>query len=295
MSGSDGNPCFCIRRLAGWRAVANPSERGGRPSGGPDGRGGGIPVIRALLVLILFVVVTVLVLSDIHPTTKTPSGSAAPPTTTTTTTKSAHPPPPTTTTTIPPSKVPVLVANASGINGAAAAVSSQLQPGGWDLLPPTNASTRSRRRTCTTWPGSSRSGPHRLVAAAPGHLGGSVHHRGADQLHRHGRGGGGRRPRARRQDHCRPPQRPPQVERRPTVASRSGDGPLPSPDARRSLRRCWRSRPARPSSPTTTGRCRRSSPIPARPEPSKVLPICWPTWPGGSASWPSSRAGRRRS
>ena len=98
-------------------------------------------MVRALLVLVLFVVVTVLVLSDIHPTsTKATPASASGATTTTTTTKSTHPPP--TTTTIPPSKVPVVVANASGISGAAAAISAQLQPHGWALLPPTNASTQ---------------------------------------------------------------------------------------------------------------------------------------------------------
>lgn len=139
---SDGNACFCFRRLAGWRAVATPSEHG-RPSGGPGGRGGGIPVFRAFIVLVLFVVVTVLVLSEIHPnTTKAVAGSASGATTTTTTTpkKSTHSS--TTTTTIAPSKVPVLVANAAGVNGAAAAVSAQLKPGGWALLPPTNASAQ---------------------------------------------------------------------------------------------------------------------------------------------------------
>ena len=139
--GPNGNACFCIRLLAGWRAVANPSEHGGRPSGDPGGRGGGIPVVRALLVLVLFVVVTVLVLSEIHPTTtKAVSGSASVSTTTTTRSHPAHHSTTTTTTTTPPSKVHVLVANASGVNGAAAAVSAQLKPAGWALLPPTNAS-----------------------------------------------------------------------------------------------------------------------------------------------------------
>ncbi len=100
-------------------------------------------MIRALLVLVLFVVVTVVVLSDIHPTTtKAVAGSATGPTTTSTTVRhSTHPT--TTTTTVPPSKVPVLVANAAGISGAAAAVSAQLRPGGWALLPPTNASAQA--------------------------------------------------------------------------------------------------------------------------------------------------------
>ena len=122
-----GNACFCIPRLAGWHAVANPSEHDSRPSGGPGGRDGGIPVVRALIVLVVFVAVTVLVLSE-HPSRRRPkraSGPTAGPTTTTTT-KPTHPT--TTTTTIAPSKVPVLVANASGVTGAAAAISAQLKP-----------------------------------------------------------------------------------------------------------------------------------------------------------------------
>jgi hypothetical protein len=99
-------------------------------------------VVRALLVLVLFVVVTVLVLSEIHPaTTKAASGSASESTTTTIQSKPAHHSTTTTTTTTPPGNVPVLVANASRVNGAAAAVSAQLKPAGWALLPPTNAST----------------------------------------------------------------------------------------------------------------------------------------------------------
>ena len=105
---------------------------------------------RAVIVLILFVAATVLVLSDIHPSaSKTPPASAAVTTTTTkssTTTKPSHSsktahPPPTTTTTVPPSKVPVLVANGSGITGAAAALSARIQASGWDMLPPTNATS----------------------------------------------------------------------------------------------------------------------------------------------------------
>jgi cytoskeletal protein RodZ len=97
--------------------------------------------VRALLVLILFVVVTVLVLSEIHPTTtKAASEPASVSTTTTTPSNHTHHSTTTTTTTTPPSKVPVVVANASGINGAAAAVTAQLKPDGWALLPPTNAS-----------------------------------------------------------------------------------------------------------------------------------------------------------
>ncbi len=73
-------------------------------------------------------------------TTTTTGATRATGATTTSTTKPAHPAP--TTTTVPPSRVPVLVANASGVTGAAAAVSNQLQPGGWSLLPPVNATAR---------------------------------------------------------------------------------------------------------------------------------------------------------
>lgn len=120
--------------------MANPSEHDSRPSGGPGGSNGGIPVVRALIVLVVFVAVTALALSKLHPTpTKAASGPTAG-STVTTTTKPAHPT--TTTTTIAPSKVPVLVANASGVTGAAAAVSAELKPAGWALLPPADASAQ---------------------------------------------------------------------------------------------------------------------------------------------------------
>jgi hypothetical protein len=86
------------------------------------------------------VAITVLVLSEIHPAaTKTAAGSTASTTaiTTTTTTRPTHPT--TTITTTPPNKVPVVVANASGVTGAAAKISTQLATGGWDLLAPVNA------------------------------------------------------------------------------------------------------------------------------------------------------------
>jgi hypothetical protein len=96
--------------------------------------------MRALIVLVVFVAVTVLALSKLHPaSTKAAPGSATR-ATSTSTTRPAHPT--TTTTTIAPSKVPVLVANASGVTGAAAAISAQLKPAGWDLLPPADASAQ---------------------------------------------------------------------------------------------------------------------------------------------------------
>jgi hypothetical protein len=87
------------------------------------------------------VAITVLVLSEIHPAaTKTAAGSTATTTTTTTVTTTTRPThPTTTTTTTPPNKVPVVVANASGVTGAAAKISTQLATGGWDLLAPVNA------------------------------------------------------------------------------------------------------------------------------------------------------------
>jgi hypothetical protein len=85
-------------------------------------------------VLVLFVVATVLLLHVVHPVTTAATSASGPTPSTTTTTR---PPPPTTT--IPSPRVPVMVANASSVAGAAAAVSKELEPHGWDLLPPVNA------------------------------------------------------------------------------------------------------------------------------------------------------------
>lgn len=115
--------------------MANPPTSS-EPPAGQAGGGNQFPLVRALLVLVVFVVSTVLLLGALHPRTVA-SVSAI---TTTTTTTPSHPA--STTTTVPPNKVPVLVANASGVAGAAAAVSNQLQPGGWNLLPPVNATAR---------------------------------------------------------------------------------------------------------------------------------------------------------
>lgn len=93
-------------------------------------------MIKAAVVLVAFVVTTVLVLGVIHPTTT--SGTSSGPAVSTTTAPS-HP---ATTTTTAPSGVPVLAANASGVPGAAGAVTTQLQTSGWDMVPPVNASVR---------------------------------------------------------------------------------------------------------------------------------------------------------
>jgi hypothetical protein len=123
--------------------VADTSDSDGQPSGDSGWRAGGFPILRACIVLVLFVAATVVVLSELHPTSnKSGSGTASAVTSSTSTTrpttkKSTHST--TTTTTIPPNKVPVVVANASGVTGAAATISTQLEAGGWDLLPPVNA------------------------------------------------------------------------------------------------------------------------------------------------------------
>jgi LytR cell envelope-related transcriptional attenuator len=128
-------------------------EHGGRSSERPPRTGAGPVAGRALAVLALFVVVTATLLGGIHPVTASnalaPSTSSAPPSsvpsstassTGTTHRSSTTTAPPATT---PPNKIPVLVANGSGATGAAGTVSNQLQVGGWDMLPPVNASARA--------------------------------------------------------------------------------------------------------------------------------------------------------
>ncbi len=109
-------------------------------------------MVKAGIVLAAFVVVTILLLGVIHPATATSvagppataaatsSGATA---TTAATSRTTAPPRSTgSTTTIAPSKVSVLVANASGVTGAAAAVTAELRPGGWTMEPPVNASAK---------------------------------------------------------------------------------------------------------------------------------------------------------
>jgi hypothetical protein len=98
-------------------------------------------------VLALFVASTVLLLGVIHPSTSASSSGGSSAATSvatganssTTTTKPNPNHSASTTTTVPPSRVPVVVANASGVSGAAADVTAELRPGGWNLLAPTNA------------------------------------------------------------------------------------------------------------------------------------------------------------
>lgn len=130
--------------------MPTPPESDGTPSDGPLERG--LPAVKAGIVLAIFVVVTVLLLGVIHPATATPATGSATATTagsTGATATTAAPPRSTTpthstspTTTVAPSKVSVLVANASGVTGAAAAVTAELKPGGWTMEPPVNASEK---------------------------------------------------------------------------------------------------------------------------------------------------------
>ncbi|MGH9078858.1 MAG: LytR C-terminal domain-containing protein [Acidimicrobiales bacterium] len=108
---------------------------------------------RAGLVLAAFVLATILLLGVIHPSAaKSAAGSApgpavSPATGSTTSTAASHASRTPThstspTTTVAPSTVSVLVANASNVTGAAAAVSNELRPGGWNLESPVNASAK---------------------------------------------------------------------------------------------------------------------------------------------------------
>jgi LytR cell envelope-related transcriptional attenuator len=132
--------------------VANRSEHEHRTPEGSGARGRGVPAGRALVVLVLFVLIALLALSQIHTgsskaasqtTSQTGSGSGSTatttPTTPTTTPKSGHHTT-TTTTTIPPNTVHVTVFNASEVNGVAKDVSNELHSAGWNVGAPTNAS-----------------------------------------------------------------------------------------------------------------------------------------------------------
>jgi hypothetical protein len=127
--------------------VDDPSEFDEQPSAHSGGQGGAFPIGRAAIVLVMFVLATVLLLRVIHPSATTSATGSATTSATgsaSTTPSTTHQATPTTTTTSahPPSSVPVLVANASGVSGAAATVTNQLQVGGWALQPPVNASAQ---------------------------------------------------------------------------------------------------------------------------------------------------------
>lgn len=103
-----------------------------------------LPLGRALSLLALFALAVVLLLGTVHPTEATTTATAAKVTSPEAKPKSAPPKETTTTTTIPAnrSNVQVLVANAAGVAGAAAAVRNQLQVQGWNMQAPTNATAQ---------------------------------------------------------------------------------------------------------------------------------------------------------
>jgi hypothetical protein len=130
-----------VGRLTG---VDDPSAPDPHP---PERSGPRVPIDRAVILLGLFVLAAVLLLGQLKTPTPAASGSAAAETTTTvagspTTTHPGHATT-TTTTTSPLAKaknnVPVLVANASGKAGAAAAITNELQLAGWNVQAPINA------------------------------------------------------------------------------------------------------------------------------------------------------------
>jgi len=149
-SGPRGRECLLILPAVGrLQGVDDPSAPDATK---PPRSGHRLPVDRAVILIGLFVLATVLLLGQIHtPTSATsaapgPSGSSATTSPTTPTTAPASPTttaaPHTTTTTAPkvkPSNVPVLVANASGKPGAAASITNELQVAGWNVQAPINA------------------------------------------------------------------------------------------------------------------------------------------------------------
>ena len=120
----------------------NSSESDEQRSARARGQSGAFPVARAAVVLVAFVVTTVLLLGVIHPTKVTTASGPTTPTTAAAHQSGHHPSTTTTSTTHPPSTVPVLVANASGVTGAAGTMTSQLQVGGWNMQPPVDATAR---------------------------------------------------------------------------------------------------------------------------------------------------------
>jgi hypothetical protein len=115
--------------------MTDTSAYGEEPQPPLDGPDEGPPIGRAVVLLIVFVVVTALLVGIVnrHPTASTATTATTAPSSTSTTAPSS------TTTTTPPGKVPVLVANGSGATNAATTFSNQLQTAGWNMLPPVNA------------------------------------------------------------------------------------------------------------------------------------------------------------
>lgn len=121
--------------------MTSPSDHGGPVSSRPAGAGGQLPVGRAATLLILFIIITAVLLGQVHPAK--PAGSAAAPTTSTSTPTTV--PATSTTTTVaatPPGQVAVLSANGSSVAQAATTLANQLHAIGWNTLPPVNATAQ---------------------------------------------------------------------------------------------------------------------------------------------------------
>jgi hypothetical protein len=120
------------------------------------------------IVLILFIIVTAVLVGQLHPgssaepsssgstttTSATTSTTAAGGAATTTTTRSGTGSRTTTTsTTVPPASVAVLVANGSSVTGAATKVATQLHANGWNTLTPVNSTADVTSTTVYYAPG----------------------------------------------------------------------------------------------------------------------------------------------
>ena len=108
--------------------MSNLSDPGESSSAPPPGPGSSLPIGRTAIVLILFVIVTAVLVEQLHPTS---SSTTATTTHGTTATKGKST---TSTTTPPPASVGVLVANGSNVAGAATKVATELKANGWNTL-----------------------------------------------------------------------------------------------------------------------------------------------------------------
>jgi LytR cell envelope-related transcriptional attenuator len=126
----------------------------------------GISLTKALIVLAVFVVATILL---VNAGTKTPSLSAdttpttVAPTASTSTTTTA---PASTTTTVAPSTVSVLTANGTSQVGLATTYQTKLQPQGWNMLTPVDTTTPVA--TSNVYYAAGQSAPAAAIAASLG-------------------------------------------------------------------------------------------------------------------------------
>ena len=140
--------------------MASPEEPRRRPGARPSPDRRPFPFARAVLLLVLFVILAVLLVSQVHPTAI--KGSATSPQVAATTTTAPHPT--TTTTTVPPTNVPVLVANGSTSSGAAGDLSNQLRSAGWSVLPAVNATISVAKSS--VYYAAGQEGPARAIASS---------------------------------------------------------------------------------------------------------------------------------